>query len=60
VPALRLTWAFRPFVVGPLLPDIVYSRACAVRAVRVGRILTGPTVAPDEDNQACWLPLRLP
>jgi len=55
-----LTWAFRPFVVGPLLPDIVYSRACAVGAVRVGRILTGPTVAPDEDNQACWLPLRLP
>ena len=26
----------------------------------VGRMLTGLTVAPDEDNQANWLPLRLP
>jgi hypothetical protein len=26
----------------------------------VGRMLTGLTVAPDEDNQAYWLPLRLP
>ena len=26
----------------------------------VGRMLTGLTVAPDEDDQARWLPLRLP
>jgi hypothetical protein len=26
----------------------------------VGRMLTGLTVAPDEDNEAYWLPLRLP
>jgi hypothetical protein len=26
----------------------------------VGRMLTGLTVAPDEDDQAYWLPLRLP
>ena len=26
----------------------------------VGRMLTGLTVAPNEDNQANWLPLRLP
>ena len=26
----------------------------------VGRMLTGLTVAPDEDDQAHWLPLRLP